>query len=485
MKSVLQHFSRLQILLEVLLLAGVGLLAGHYFARTEALQITAALAVAYALPRLLYTSRSWSCTGGRVVMLCLGALMTLMAVVALGDCTVVHERTLSRPYLASDDGTYFYWALSHYDTSLPPNHIAFIGFPLAMLALWKVLGVSVLWPMAMNVCCTLTAVVVTGSLARRLLKGKVEASDAHIAAAAMLMNAVLMYFLSQGLRIQKEAMVYVSFTVIGYVLAGMNTDGNRVGWRDLTLWLVACLVLGFTRTTYLYFVAIGLLMLAVAHWRGRVKGIVVMTVMLAVAFFIGNHWANYSIDRHLLIVEGGEAMQQQFIVGPSQQPYLEMVGKYFHYPVLKRLVLLPLTCAVQFVIPFPWLYNTPTAMELMPRLAWGWYAVGGMAMFYFLMEGFRRKGQALGVWAWWPVVVYVVIAYVVAGSVNRYILPLQPLAVPMALLVYYRLRQGQWRKAFTWWATIYCVVLIVTLIVCYHIQKDYLDSLNEYYQSLV
>ena len=209
-------------------------------------------------------------------------------------------------------------------------------------------------------------------------------------------------------------------------------------------------------------------------------------VLLIPAFFLGNHFASYSVDGHVDILKGGYHMQKAFMGGAAQQPYLDLVGKYFMYPVWKRLTILPLACCVQFIIPFPWVYEPPTILNLLPRIAWGWYAGGGMVLFYFVMM-FRRSERPLGLgaWPWWLAAIYVVIAYVVAGAVSRYLLPIEPMAVPLAVLVMARLREGHWRKPFKWWTATYAVILVVTLVVCYHVQTSYLDALNQYYQSLM
>lgn len=483
----MMSFERWQILGEVAALIVLSVVSLHLFSAGDAMSVTSSLAVAYAVPRVVYTSRRWSSHAGRLVLLALGLLMVALAVLTIWNITVNLGLPLSAPHLESDDSGYYRWALHYYNGSVPAPNIAFFGFPLLMLMTWKVLGVSVAWPLAMNVMLTLLTVVFTAALTRRLLHGKVECSDRWLATMGLCLASTLMYFVSQGLRVQKESMVYLAMMLVGYVLAGIKRDDpswKRAMWKDIALWTIGCVMLSLGRTTYLYFVMIGLAIMALAKHRYAARKVLVLALIVAAAFVAGNLMARYSVDGHMGIIKGGYVMQKQFMGGGVQQPYIDLVGKYFYYPVWQRLLILPLACCVQFIIPFPWVYDNPTILSLLPRMAWGWYAVGGITLFYFFFMSWRR-GMNMGAWAWWPASVFVIIAYVVAGTVSRYILPVEPLAVPIAVFVVAMLRQGRMRRQFMWWSVAYVVVLAVTLVLCYHIQLSYLENLDSYYKSLL
>ena len=481
------NFERWQIVIEVVLLAILAGISLSIFSTGDAIAVTSSLAVAYLVPRMLYSRRSWCTHTGRIVFGLLGALMVGLAVLTIWKITVHQGLSLSNPFLGSDDRIYYLWAQHHYDGSCPAPRTAFIGFPLLMLGLWKVLGMSVVWPLAMNVMFTLITVVMAAAITVRLLGKRVPYSDRWLGTLGLCLTATLMFFISQGLRIQKEAMVYMAIAFAGFVLAGMNNRSNKsmnLSWHDLAIWIIACILLSLGRTTYLYFVALGLVILTVAYWRANFRKAVLLAIVAVIAFIVGNLLARYSVEGHLDIVQGGYYMQKQYLGSAVQQPYLDLIGKYFYYPVWLRLLILPLPCAVQFIIPFPWVYSDFSILNILPRIAWGWYAIGGIALFYYFFMSWRR-GLNLGAWAWWPAVIFVIIAYVVAGTVSRYLLPIEPLAVPIAVYVIARLREGVMRRTFKWWTLVYVVVLIATLIVCYHIQQIYLHDLNEYYKALL
>ena len=178
-------------------------------------------------------------------------------------------------------------------------------------------------------------------------------------------------------------------------------------------------------------------------------------------------------------------MARAFKIGIVQQPYFTLIGDYYHYPEWKRLLLLPITAGVQYIIPFPWLYDLENAdfMSILPRMREMWYFVGGTCIYYYLyINGLHYKQNNLGMWAWWPLVTFLGIAFITGGSVSRYVLPLQPLFVVIALYVLLQVKIGNYRRSFAIWMAVYVLMLIATLILCYHTQVEYLNSLDEYYR---
>jgi hypothetical protein len=83
----------------------------------------------------------------------------------------------------------------------------------------------------------------------------------------------------------------------------------------------------------------------------------------------------------------------------------------------------------------------------------------------------RRGDDNLGAWPWWGALSFAAIAWVMAGSVARYVTPIQPLFVPVALFVVCRLREGHWRRAFGTWAICLVLIIAVALLFCLEIQQ--------------
>jgi hypothetical protein len=462
----------IELLVEFIFFGLLAVIASFYYTLPDSLIITVAMALAFAFPRVAYGRMQDATRAGKIIMVVLGMVLVACAVANIIGWTAAQGVGLDTPRLDSDDGRYYHWALNHYDGRCKAPEITYDGFPMMMLLLWKLLGVSVLWPMVVNLMLTLFTVVLAGRMAVRILAGRVTQSNAVVSTLTMLLVSVLMYFLSQGLKVQKEALIYFAFVLLGYVFAGINDRDaytRRSIITDIAAFAVGSFIIAYCRNTFMYMVMIGVALFVVANVRRNWKLGAVFAVLSIVAFTLGNCLAYYSVANHIRIVEGGVSIESQFVTSYTQQTYIDIIGRYFYMPLWERLLFIPVTSAIQFVIPFPWL-RTPefTAEAIMPRLRYGWNVVGGIALFYYLFVSWRR-GKGLGTWAWWPVLSYAAIAFVTAGSVSRYILPLQPLFAVTAVYVILKLKDGEWRKLFKAWSCCYCIVLALVLAACYMI----------------
>ena len=482
--------SMMHLLGEVLALALLAIMTVRIFELKDAISITLSLTVAYLIPRFIYSrSHNW-CRWGHWLLLTVGLLLAIYVVLSIKVCTVDVGDTLEEPNIHSDSGRYYAWALSHYDGRCPSPTLTFKGLSLLILWQWRVLGASIAWPMAMLYMFTLLTIVMTGKVACRMLCRKFDdIQPSTIATVAMLMVSLMGFLISQGLRIQKESGCALGLLLVGYTLAGIargETLTKRDRYRDIAIFVTGCLLLSMLRTNFTYFAVVGAIMMSFANKRAYWKyGVMlaVIAVLLAVAFSI---IFSYSLEHQYSTIDGGDAMAHDFRVGIAQQPYFSIIGDYYYYPVWKRLLLMPVTAGVQYVIPFPWLYDYShaTIFSLLPRFRPMWYFVGGVCLHYFLyITILHPKSNNLGMWAWWPLALFMIIAYITGGSVSRYVLPLQPLFVVIALYVLLNVKQGNYRRSFTIWMIIYAFILVAILVVCYSAQSEYLNNLDEYYRQ--
>ncbi len=447
-------------------------------------RLALALTVAYALPMAVYNRQSWSTAGGHYVLLATWLLMSAISVENVMVWTAPDGASAEWPLFESDSRGYYAWALHYYDGRCDAPPVAFPGLPFMMLVLWKLFGVNVVWPVAMNVCFTLLAIVIAAMTTVRLLRGRELARpDRWLGNAALVCGMLLFFLLSESTCVLKEAAIALSMSAVALVLAVFVTD-RHLRVKHYVAFVAACLLLAFTRTTYMYFVLLALVIIAMGNYKTHLPHTLLLVVLALIAFVAGDSVAYYSFERHVSIISGGERMQRLFMVGPNQQPYLDMVGNYFTYPIWRRLLLLPLSCSVQFIIPFPWIYDGWTSLhEVAARCGFGWYAVGGTALFYYGAMSWRQRYK-LGAWAWVPALIFATIAYTTAGSVSRYALPVEVMFIPVAVWVMSCVCHDlSLRRLFIVWAILFVIVLTITLIVCHDIQVTYLNNLNEYYKQ--
>ena len=90
----------------------------------------------------------------------------------------------------------------------------------------------------------------------------------------------------------------------------------------------------------------------------------------------------------------------------------------------------------------------------------------------------------MGLWPWWPAIAYAAMAYLMAGSVARYVTPILPLFIPVTVYVLCRVYEGHRRKSFIWWWITLVIVITLVLLLCLEIQQGTISKML-HTQSLV
>lgn len=464
---------------EVITFVVLCFVASGHFGWSDGAKITAAFAVAYIIPSIILQRARGTSLAAQFILLLLAILLIYTDYGRLVYSSSFEGYSLAFPKLRGDDYLYYKYALSLYDNSVQCDGVIFPGLSWLMLGLWKLFGLSEIWPYAMNMMFTLSTVTLTGMTTRRLLSHRVKSSPQALVAGGILLTCLLTYHILIGSRLIKEGPISLAMAMAGFALASMATCEleRRHLWRDMALFAVACVIAALVRTTYLYFILVGLILMTLPHWRRDWRMGAVMLAMFVLSFILGNYVSAYSIGRHAEIVGGGWNMQRIFVSTDSQAFYRQLLNYYFLYSVGHKLLMLPLTLSVQFIIPFPWVYyDTPHIITAVARFTYGWYFVGGTALFYYLRLAWR-KSEHLGAWPWWAAICYACIAYIMAGSMARYTIPVQPLFIPVAMYVLCRLREGHWRKAYTTWMIILVILLTITLLLCLEIQQGTISKM--------
>ncbi len=480
------HSARVQLLAEVLAFALLALWSCSLYGLGLGAQVIVTLLAVYAVPRMAYERVRFRSRAGSWVLTGVGLLLVAVAVQSMWDCTLARGVTMEVPVMNSDDWRYYRWALHHYDQRIAAPKTPFVGLPVTMLLLWRLLGVSLLWPVAFNILLALVAFIFVGQTAVRVLGGRVDQQPAVIASTAMGLSATLFFLLAQVPHVQKEAGVLLSMTLLAFALARRRDDSSP-WWPSAIVACVGLFVLAFYRASAVYMVVPGSAMLLLAQWRSRNRTYALVVMALTVGWLlVGLYASDYTLQKQGEILFS-EKMNKSYLIGnmPSQAPYEYIIGNYFSYPMWRRILLLPVTMAVQFIVPFPWVYVSHGVDwgDLLCRIQWGWYFVGGLSIYYFVFRAWGR--DSLGWWPWWVAFMYAVPAYTVAGSVTRYVLPIEPLFAILATYVVLRLNRGRWHDTFKSFIIGYTVLLLTALTLCFNIQSSYLDELDHYYEQVV
>lgn len=468
----------LLLLAEVIAVAILAMVAVGHFGWSDGMRITLSFFIAYLIPKIiLMRSRGYSAAAG-FILLAVAAIITPLDILRLMSWTELDEFSLAFPNIQGDGRNYYKAALVMYNSGWTSHKMIIQpGFSIMIACLWKLFGVSVVWPQAMNLMFTLTSVVLTGLTTRRLLTGRVTQQATTLVVMGMALCALLSHYLLIGTCILKEGSIYVATAMAAFSMASMaaRDEERHSPWRDIILLLLAAVLITIVRASYLYFIILGMALLALPHWRRDWPMALSIIAVMVLLMLAGRALELYSIERHSEVIGGGWNMNRFYINSETQQPYKSLLGYYFLYSPLHRLFMLPIPLAAQFVSPLPFTHlNDITYFDLIGRFTWGWYFIGGICLFYFVVISWRRNDN-MGAWPWWPALVFAAIAHVMAGSVIRYVLPIQPLFIPVAAYVLCRLYEGKWRRQFRIYTIVFIILLIAALIISIKFKQGFFD----------
>lgn len=400
---------------------------------------TAALTLAYHMPRLMYARSRVSTPAGQVILTAAAAWLALLAIIFLWQSSV-GEHTLQWPYLEGDMSKHFRWAVHHYSGQVPKPKITSGGYSASIVALWWIFGQSLIWPVALNVMLTLFSLVITGQMAVSALSGSVSAPDRRISTWAIGLSAVSGFYLSQGAMLLKEPWVYIAITLVGWGLAEAICQ-RRGMFRPALLFLAGGVILSVIRAKYVNFLPIGIALLLAADWRRHWRLASVLAMLSLGLWMLGLAISDhYTVEQQVNNVTGNALMHRAFDAEGWRGAF---VAAYYGWPWWARVLVLPLTVVIQTVIPLPWppMEQLSSVTAWLPRIQWGWYVVAGLAV-WFYVRYWLRAGRGLRLWCLFAPACLAAIAYMTAGLVSRYALPFEPLVAVTAVAALFR-RRGQ------------------------------------------
>lgn len=338
-------------------------------------------------------------------------------------------------------------------------------------AVMALTGISVSAGLMVSMAATLTSIICSGVIAQRLTH------DRRTAAVAMACSAAVCYFLASGTLLIKDAWVCASFALVG---VGFAAAPKPRPCRLLLPVAIGAAMLLMVRPNMLLAIPIGAVMCIIpgaVYDLGRPKAWAYTGIVTAYCLLL---WAvancmGVTPDAGGIINIG---MSNEWIRydAPNQLAYYNIIGDYSELPTWLKISLLPLTAAIQFLIPFPWnwgrdiLYG-PTS--LYAHIAYPWYLFGLMVGYYLVygrgenfmaISHFRMK--TLTRLVLWAIVCWLIPCYLFGGTISRYGLMAVPLMAPAVAVA---LRGPKYSiRSWLWWCGMGLAVILVT---CYVMQS--------------
>lgn len=458
------------------------------------LSLLIALAIALGALRLCGRPTKWSTS----VIVILWAIMAVGVTLNIYQATVQYGGTLSEPKIFNPD-MWRYWKQSRTIFEGVAIYTGMHSTPLmcyATAGLWWLFGKSYVYPLALNVALTLASVALVGFVTRRLLAGRMKSlSDDAVSALAMTLIAAITNYVGCGMVMLREPSDFLGFMLVAICLVDL-VKGEKISLNSSAAFIAGVFLLACNRPTSVYFIILGIVLLSIRGLSSRWKSGLALTAVAALAVVCGISFTKDDVQAHHNIVTGAASMESRFLRNQSDDHryvhYNKLIGTYFDTPVAKRLSVLPITATVQVIVPFPWGFERDMKSAYSQgynHISYPWYAITGIIAFYFLWLWWRPSANTiktpknrllrwlslwrqdpLHTWALWMLACWLIIAFLYAGTISRYVMPLVQLLIPLAVVVIDRLKAGYHRKPFAIWATTYIVIMATGLIICYHLQ---------------
>ncbi len=347
------------------------------------------------------------------------------------------------------------------------------GFGLMISLLWGITSVTIVSPLILNMIMILLSIIISGTVTSRLLHDNDKSSCGKTASIAMIMTASVCYYLNSGTLLLKEAGTCLAFSLIALALTSAIYDkGHQDRLKLLALYTIGLTILCLIRHTHIMFAIAGALILI--PWNNSHRMRQTIPLLLIPLFIWGAMEVLLNSDTMTTTsntVNGNQIHSAYFYDNDQHRFYNNLIGDYLYYPAWKRILLLPVSAITQFLIPFPWNFSRDMVFGYTlayAHISYPWYIVGGLVLF-FIATAWRTTATGLYRFTVMGIILWLIPAYLYAGTVSRYALPMLPMLIPAAVYVITTCRRS---RPFKQWAICYGLMLMLTLLACYHMQQS-------------
>lgn len=424
---------------------------------------------------IVYQRMPWRSGVGWWTLLVVATIMAIGVILNIHCFTEQVGATTEFPLLLNADSLRFYND-ALYTIGSPqgiPTDLKNHGYGLLISWLWSITGVTIVSPIVVNMFSMLLSIILCGGIAWRMLRGETGKSGRWIASCAMVMSASVCYFLNSGTLLLKEALLILAFSLIGFAMTSLVKYSPRrsANIKMMIMFAIGVIIIAFLRYNYLFMPIVGAVILVKWQRRHLSMGAILMSIC-AIGWIVSILFYSTALvlDTTVNII-GGERLGDAFFSGdPQHDAYNGIVDGYLSFPWWKKVLYLPLSAAVQYLIPLPWGFTDDVHFGYTlayAHISYPWYAVGGLIL-YYIIGGARRSPDVLRRMTFWGILMWLVPAFLFAGTVSRYALPMLPLLIPAAVYVV-----AMWKSFATLkrWIWCYSILLVIGLIGGYVVQK--------------
>ncbi len=306
------------------------------------------------------------------------------------------------------------------------------GYPLFLGLIFKIMGVDLLWGMLANVFfCTINMALIS-ILTHRLTNS--QRSSEY----ALLLSLLYGQFIATGVILLKDGVIIFSVLLVTIIAQSIRNSG--ITSVKIILFIASTVILVVFRAQYIFIPVI----IISALYRFRPLQLLMVSPILILTLWVGQNVSEtYTQTEYSLeYIEGFTTETEGKMEGvwkTTKQSFMERtVSGFESWPIYRRLLYMPVFLGIQYSTPFvfwtgydgkgagpSWDYTSRRMMFL-------WFLFVGPILFYGLWLSWKQKLERPQLFSvsFSAFLMYLVPAFLNAGTVPRYAVPFVVLMIP-------------------------------------------------------
>lgn len=321
-------------------------------------------------------------------------------------------------------------------------------------------GPSITAGLLASMAMTLITLVCAAILGVRL------SGDRTMAWKTMMATAAICYLMASGMILIKDAWVIAAIALSSVALTDMNS------YKSLAPLTISMAILMFMRPNMILAVLVGVTVFTITSRQQlsrRMLTIAGVMLIIGIIFWIIPTRLHFTAPAIDVMTESLAGRDDVVDTTGWHKPYYDIVGN--NSSIGHRLLMLPLSIAVQFFIPFPWNFmrDVPFGLsQIYAHVAYPWYIFGAIFIYYLLIgrRHIDRRYMALSIWA---TIIWLAPCWTIGGTASRYALPAVALLAPAVVQTWNICHN---KRSFKIFMTIFAVLAVITLLICHHVQSQ-------------
>lgn len=405
---------------------------------------------------VVYRRTSGSTTAGEYALAVATTLLAVGVTANVWYFTTACGGTDAHPVLQNPDAARNWdhaMSMLGYGGAIPPHSHGY--YPMISALVMRVTGPSITAVLMLQMAYILIALVCASVLGYRLT-GK-----SRIATVSLIATMSVCYYMVTGTVFVKDSAVICSLALTA---VGITTCGARFRWVPL---LSGILLLAVARTDFLWAIVMGIIIYMIANRNIRPSmRDSILCCMICILMFLLGEYLNITPIFSQVITGSTVAV---YGIPAQHQAYFNLIGDYASLPFPIKILLMPFTAAVQFLIPFPWNFSRDLVFgpsQIYAHIAYPWYLFGTIFI-YGVARMWHKVPAGMRALSAWAILCWLTPCITSGGTVSRYALPAITLMAPM---VAYTLLRCYRMKSLYFWIAVVATLLTVALFISHRLQ---------------